>query len=87
MIAFKDIDDKQIKSVTAPTLVLNADNDVVRPEQAVELFRLIPNARLAIIPGQHGEYMGEIATVKSDSTEFRFVIPMIEGFLHQPGKQ
>ena len=86
MIAFKDIGDKQIKSITAPTLIINADNDVVRPEQAVRLFRLLPNARLAIIPGHHGEYMGEVTTLKSDSTEFRFVIPMIERFLDQPGK-
>jgi pimeloyl-ACP methyl ester carboxylesterase len=27
------------------------DRDVVRPEHAVEMYRLIPNAQLAILPG------------------------------------
>lgn len=87
MIAFKDIDDKQIKSITAPTLIINADKDVVRPEQAMELFRLIPDARLAIIPGHHGEYIGEVMTVKSGPKEFEFVVPMIEHFLDKPIKK
>jgi len=84
MIEFKDISDKEIKSITAPTLIINADNDVVRPEQAVELFHLIPNAHLAILPGHHGEYIGEITTLKSDSEAYKFVMPMVENFLDRP---
>ena len=31
---------------------MQGDRDGVRPEHAVELYRLIPNAQLAIFPGR-----------------------------------
>lgn len=63
MIAFRDMSDEQIKSVSAPTLLISSDADVVTPEHTVEIHRLIPNSRLTIIPGQHGSYIGEITTL------------------------
>ena len=48
---FKDIPDDAIRSIAAPTLVMIGDADVVRPEHAVELTRLLPHARLAVLPG------------------------------------
>jgi pimeloyl-ACP methyl ester carboxylesterase len=48
---FKDVPDEQIQAVTAPTLVLGSDRDVMLPEGAVALFRLLPHAQLAILPG------------------------------------
>ena len=35
----------------ASTLIMMGDRDIVRPEHAVEMFRLIPNARLAVFAG------------------------------------
>jgi hypothetical protein len=32
-------------------LLMIADGDIVRPEHAVEMFRLLPHAQLAILPG------------------------------------
>jgi pimeloyl-ACP methyl ester carboxylesterase len=34
-----------------PPLVLIGDRDIVRPEHAVLMFRLLPNAQLAVLPG------------------------------------
>jgi len=48
---FKDIADDAIRGVIAPTLVVVGDADVIRPEHAVELFRLLPRAQLAVLPG------------------------------------
>jgi pimeloyl-ACP methyl ester carboxylesterase len=62
MLAFEDIPDEAIRSIQAPTLVVDGDRDVVRVEHAVALSRLLPHARLAILPGTHGEYLGEIMT-------------------------
>ena len=62
MLAFKDIPDESIKAIQAPTLVVAGDRDVVRVEHALALSRLLPQARLAILPGTHGEYLGEIMT-------------------------
>ena len=82
MVDFKDIPDEKIKSIKAPTLIVIGDKDVITPEHAIEMYRLIANSELAIIPGGHGEYIGEITTQKTKSKESDFVaVPMIESFL------
>lgn len=81
MVDFKDISDEQIKSIKAPALIIIGDKDVVTPEHALELHRQISNSELAIIPGGHGEYIGEITTLKPDTEESDFVALMIEKFL------
>ncbi len=83
MINFKDISDEQIKSIKAPTLIIIGSKDVITPEHAIELHRQITNSELAIIPGGHGEYIGEITTIKPDTKESDFAIPMIEKFLNK----
>ncbi len=40
-----------LKSIKAPVLITIGDRDGVRPEHAVEMFRLIPDAQLAVFPG------------------------------------
>lgn len=83
MVNFKDIPDEQIKSIKAPTLIIIGDKDVITPEHAIELHRQIANSELAIIPGEHGEYIGEITTIKSDFKESDLAVPMIEKFLNK----
>ncbi|MBO0797244.1 MAG: alpha/beta hydrolase [Blastocatellia bacterium] len=48
---FKGYPDAEVKTIKAKTLIMQGDRDAVRPEKAVELFRLIPNSQLAILPG------------------------------------
>jgi pimeloyl-ACP methyl ester carboxylesterase len=48
---FPDIPADTIRGITAPALVIVGDADVMRPEHATELFRLLPHARLAVLPG------------------------------------
>lgn len=86
MVNFKDIPDERIKSIKAPTLIIIGDKDVITPEHAIEMHRLITNSELAMIPGGHGEYIGEITTLKTDSKESDFVVPMIESFLDRETK-
>lgn len=81
MVNFKDIPDELIKSIKAPTLIIIGDKDVITPEHAIELHKQIANSELAIIPGGHGEYIVEITTMKPDSKESDFVVPMMERFL------
>lgn len=83
MLNFKDIPDELINSIKAPALIINGDKDIVTLEHAIELNRLIANSELAIIPGGHGEYIGEITTIKSDFNESDLVVPMIEKFLNK----
>jgi hypothetical protein len=50
----------------------------------MEMFRLLPNAKLAILPGGHGEYIGEITAVKEGSKLPELTVAMIEEFLDVP---
>lgn len=56
---FVETSDEEVRSLDIPTLVVAGDRDVSTPEHAVELTRLLPNARLLILPGAHGELLGE----------------------------
>ena len=81
MLAFRDIPDASIRGIQAPTLVVVGDRDVIRPEHALELSRTLPHARLCILPGTHGSYLGEIMTPNvSDRTVAAFV-DLVTGFL------
>ena len=83
MINFKDIPGGQIKSIKAGTLIIIGDKDVITPEHAIELHRQIANSALAIIPGGHGEYIGEVTTLKPGFRESELVVPLIEKFLNR----
>jgi pimeloyl-ACP methyl ester carboxylesterase len=51
---FKGFARDDMKSIKAPVLITLGDRDGVRLEHAVEMFRLIPNAQLAVFPsGDH----------------------------------
>ncbi|HYJ37687.1 MAG TPA: alpha/beta hydrolase [Chitinophagaceae bacterium] len=85
MQSFKDIKEEDIKSVKAPVLILIGDNDVATPEHAVEMFRKMQNAKLMILPGGHGDYIGEFTTVKPGQKEYP-ALPIIEAFLKEAPK-
>jgi pimeloyl-ACP methyl ester carboxylesterase len=83
MVEFKDWKSEDIHSVNGPALILSGAEDVVRPEHAVEMYRLLPQGQLAIVPGAHGEYIGEITT-RQDSNFIAATILLIEKFLDEP---
>ncbi len=75
---FKGWGTEAIKSIKAPSLVIAGDHDVVRPEHAVLMFRLLPDARLAILPDTN--HMSIV--IKGD-----VLLPIIEQFLDAPVSQ
>ncbi|MEO6001992.1 MAG: alpha/beta hydrolase [Opitutus sp.] len=81
MADFRDISDTEMKAVLAPSLILNGDADVVRSEHALEMSRLLPHAKLVILPGAHGEYIGEICAANKNSKMPTLVTAMIDEFL------
>jgi pimeloyl-ACP methyl ester carboxylesterase/ketosteroid isomerase-like protein len=99
MREFKDFSVEDIQSIRAPTLVMIGDSDNIRPEHAVELFRLLPHGRLAIMPGGHGEAIGEVTAARFDGSQVQFgnarrsskvpelVVAMLEEFLDAPMPQ
>jgi pimeloyl-ACP methyl ester carboxylesterase len=58
----QDLPAEAIEAIDAPTLLVIGDSDIVRPEHAVEMFRLLgggvmgdlaglPRSQLAVLPG------------------------------------
>jgi pimeloyl-ACP methyl ester carboxylesterase len=50
-LEWKGFTREQMKAIKAPVLITLGDRDGVKPEHAVEMFRLIPKAKLAVFPG------------------------------------
>ena len=50
-LEWKGFTREQMKSIKPPVLITLGDRDGVRPEHAVEMYRLIPHAKLAVFPG------------------------------------
>ena len=69
---FTDISSNAVRGIAAPTLVIVGDSDVVRPEHAVEMFRLLPHAQLAVLP--HTEHV-------QVTRRTEWLTPMIGAFL------
>lgn len=74
---------EQIRALSAPTLLVLGDSDIIRPEHAVEMFRLLgggvagdltglPACRLAILPGTTHTMIPQRA---------EWLAPMIDEFL------
>jgi pimeloyl-ACP methyl ester carboxylesterase len=64
-----------MRDIRSPALVIVGDADVIRPEQAVEEYRLIPHSRLAVLPGT--DHM-------SLTSRTAWLTPMINEFLYAP---
>lgn len=85
----KDIPAETIRAIKAPVLLILGDSDLVRPEHAVEMFRLLgggifgdtpaglPDSQLAVLPGTSHVTIVERAG---------WLVPMVEAFLDAPVK-
>lgn len=80
MQSFKDIKDEDIKAIQVPALIICGDKDVVRPEHVAEMSRLMRHASMCIMPGGHGDYIGELTTFKPGQNEYP-ALTVIEQFL------
>lgn len=83
MVDFRDIPDAHMQSIKSPALIVMGNADVATPEHAVEMYRLIPDCQLAILPGGHGKYLGEITTLTANSNDSDYlIVPLAEDFLN-----
>lgn len=85
----RDFSEEEIRGIKAPTLLIIGDSDLIRPEHAVEMFRLLgggvfgdtpaglPDSQLAILPGASHVTVVERAEL---------LVPMINSFLDAPSK-
>jgi pimeloyl-ACP methyl ester carboxylesterase len=71
MREFKGWTPAQLQGIRAPTLLVLGDRDIVRVEHAVQMQRLLPDARLAVLPGaDHGAVPDRAAVVAPMVDEF-----------------
>lgn len=81
MKVFRGWDDEQLKAIKAPTLIISGNTDIIIPEKAVEIYRILPDCELAILPGGHGDYLGAIETLRNDKWEQSYAAELIGQFL------
>lgn len=81
MVQFKDWSDKTVGSISAPTLVIAGDRDVIHPDHTVALSKVIKNSRLVIFPAMHGEYIG-VAEIPNPNNKLpEMTVGIIKEFL------
>jgi pimeloyl-ACP methyl ester carboxylesterase len=78
---FPDISDDDVRAVRVPTLVLLGDRDVPTLEHAAELVRMLPDGHLIVLPGGHGDYLGELIVAGQQSRYPELTSGLIEQFL------
>jgi pimeloyl-ACP methyl ester carboxylesterase len=72
--AFAGWSSDELRAIGAPIMILVGDTDFIRLEHAIEMFELIPNAQLAVLPGTtHMQVMGDADRLLS------LVRPFLEG--------
>jgi hypothetical protein len=81
MQSFKDVPDDAVRAVAVPTLIVLGDQDIVTPEHAFEMTRLISGARLLVLPGGHGDYLGEAVMTQRQTRYPELTARLIEEFL------
>ncbi len=86
MQTFQSWKEEDIRKIKSPALVVIGDTDIVTPEHAVHLYRIIPGSRLIIMPGGHGDYIGELSTGNKDSRLHEVFASMVTSFLDAPAQ-
>lgn len=81
---FQDVPDADLRSIRASTLILIGDRDIVKPEHAIQLTRTIPDARLTILAGGHGDYLGEAVMTRRPTRMPEWTAGQIGEFLDSP---
>jgi pimeloyl-ACP methyl ester carboxylesterase len=74
--SFEGWPEAEVRAIAAPLLVMVGDRDSVRLEHAIELFRMVPQGQLAVLPGSdHGVPL----------TRGHLVAAMLANFFDAPG--
>jgi pimeloyl-ACP methyl ester carboxylesterase len=81
MLTFVDWPDDHLRAMSVPTLFVCGDRDVIRVEHVVEMARLTPGARLLVVPGTHGDYLGEVFAADGDTSGMHRTLPWLLDFL------
>lgn len=84
ILSFGGFSDADLAAIKAPTLILQADNDIAPVERIAAMQRKIPGAQLAVLPGGHGGYLGEVMAARPGSRLPIYTTGLILEFLDAP---
>ncbi|MCF3107213.1 alpha/beta hydrolase [Niabella sp. CC-SYL272] len=80
-LAFQDVPEELLKRIKATTLLIVGDQDVITVSHTVEMLSQIPGARLAVLPGNHGSFIGEVLAGTAGSPMPEIAAGIIRDFL------
>ncbi|MES2377346.1 MAG: alpha/beta hydrolase [Bacteroidota bacterium] len=81
MIDFKDISDTDISNIKKPAMFIVADKDVITVPHTMAMAKLVSGAELMVLPGIHGEALGETTTYKTGSKAPQATAILVDEFL------
>jgi len=81
MQTFKDWSDEVLTSIKSPALLIAGDKDVVTVPHTLKMAELINKASVAILPGAHGDCIGEICTTIPNSQQPNITAMLVNEFL------
>ncbi|KMQ68900.1 alpha/beta hydrolase [Chryseobacterium sp. FH2] len=82
MQTFEDWNEDVLKSIQSPVLFISGDKDVMKPEHIVEMWRLVEDSQLMILPATHGSYMMADFEGYADEKLIDFTVSEVEKFLN-----
>src|SRR5690606_22089060 len=83
MKAFRGWTDTQIRSIQAPTLIINGNSDVGSVEHAVKMYRTFPRGQLVVLPAKHGSYIGAVEYLGDKGWTQQYIVDIIRDFLDE----
>lgn len=81
MLDYQDLRDEQLRAIKAPVLLMVSDRDVITVEHVLRMSRLLPDARLVVLPGVHGSLIGEVCAYTEGSSQPATTATLVREFL------
>lgn len=81
LLSFPGWTEADLASIKAPTMILQAENDVAPLEHIAAMTRAIPGAKLVVLPGGHGGYLGEVMAATPGSRLPIYTMGIVMEFL------
>lgn len=82
MQVFEDWSEEILKNIQSPILFISGDKDIIKPEHTVEMWRLVKDSQLMIVPATHGSYMMADLGGTIDEKLIDFTVSEVEKFLN-----
>lgn len=81
LLSFEGWTDAELRSISAPTMILQGNRDIAPLDHIATMSRIIPNAQLVLLPGGHGAYLGEVMAAVPGSRLPDYTAGIITEFL------